>query len=87
MEILNLVGLPRAEKRFKAYHQFSGGQRQRIDIAIALACEPKILLLDEPTTAFRCDNAGSNLDLMKELQNKIETSIIFITHDLGRCSK
>ena len=84
LEILNLVGLPRAEKRFKAYpHQFSGGQRQRIVIAIALACEPKILIADEPTTALDVTMQAQILDLMKELQNKIETSIIFITHDLG----
>lgn len=84
LEILNLVGLPRAEKRFKAYpHQFSGGQRQRIVIAIALACEPKILIADEPTTALDVTMQAQILDLMKELQNKIKTSIIFITHDLG----
>ena len=88
LEILNLVGLPRAEKRFKAYpHQFSGGQRQRIVIAIALACEPKILIADEPTTALDVTMQAQILDLMKELQNKIETSIIFITHDLGVSSK
>ena len=68
----------------KAYpHQFSGGQRQRIVIAIALACEPKILIADEPTTALDVTMQAQILDLMKELQNKIETSIIFITHDLG----
>ena len=77
LEILNLVGLPRAEKRF------TGGQRQRIVIAIALACEPKILIADEPTTALDVTMQAQILDLMKELQNKIETSIIFITHDLG----
>ncbi len=72
------------KKRFKAYpHQFSGGQRQRIVIAIALACEPKILIADEPTTALDVTMQAQILDLMKELQNKIETSIIFITHDLG----
>ncbi|MCI2891059.1 ABC transporter ATP-binding protein [Staphylococcus hominis] len=84
LEILNLVGLPNAEKRFKAYpHQFSGGQRQRIVIATALACEPKILIADEPTTALDVTMQAQILDLMKELQQKIETSIIFITHDLG----
>ena len=84
LEILNLVGLPNAEKRFKAYpHQFSGGQRQRIVIATALACEPKVLIADEPTTALDVTMQAQILDLMKELQQKINTSIIFITHDLG----
>lgn len=84
LEILDLVGLPNAEKRFKAYpHQFSGGQRQRIVIATALACEPKVLIADEPTTALDVTMQAQILDLMKELQDKIETSIIFITHDLG----
>ncbi|MGX0380195.1 oligopeptide transport system ATP-binding protein [Staphylococcus auricularis] len=83
LEILNLVGLPNAEKRFNAYpHQFSGGQRQRIVIATALACEPKILIADEPTTALDVTMQAQILDLMKELQAKIDTSIIFITHDL-----
>ena len=84
LEILNLVGLPNAEKRFNAYpHQFSGGQRQRIVISTALACEPKVLIADEPTTALDVTMQAQILDLMKELQQKINTSIIFITHDLG----
>lgn len=84
LEILNLVGLPNAEKRFNAYpHQFSGGQRQRIVIATALACEPKVLIADEPTTALDVTMQAQILDLMKKLQDKISTSIIFITHDLG----
>ncbi|MGO1420508.1 MAG: ABC transporter ATP-binding protein, partial [Staphylococcus equorum] len=84
LEILNLVGLPNAEKRFTAYpHQFSGGQRQRIVIATALACEPKVLIADEPTTALDVTMQAQILELMKELQDKISTSIIFITHDLG----
>ncbi|HCW8386288.1 TPA: ABC transporter ATP-binding protein [Staphylococcus aureus] len=84
LEILNLAGLPNAEKRFKAYpHQFSGGQRQRIVIATALACEPKVLIADEPTTALDVTMQAQILDLMKELQQKIDTAIIFITHDLG----
>ena len=71
--------LPRAENDLKAYpHQFSGGQRQRIVIAIALACEPKILIADEPTTALDVTMQAQILDLMKELQNKIETSIILL---------
>lgn len=84
LEILKLVGLPHAEERFNAYpHQFSGGQRQRIVIATALACEPKILIADEPTTALDVTMQAQILDLMKELQGQIDTSIIFITHDLG----
>ncbi|SEK28399.1 oligopeptide transport system ATP-binding protein [Carnobacterium iners] len=84
LELLNLVGLPQAEKRMKQYpHQFSGGQRQRIVIAIALACNPEILIADEPTTALDVTIQAQILDLMKELQKKISTSIIFITHDLG----
>lgn len=84
LEILEMVGLPNAKQRFKAYpHQFSGGQRQRIVIATALACEPKVLIADEPTTALDVTMQAQILDLMKRLQQKIDTSIIFITHDLG----
>jgi oligopeptide transport system ATP-binding protein len=64
-------------------HQFSGGQRQRIVIAIALACNPRVLIADEPTTALDVTIQAQILELMKELQHKIDTSIIFITHDLG----
>ena len=84
LELLNLVGLPDAERRMKQYpHQFSGGQRQRIVIAIALACNPEVLIADGPTTALDVTIQAQILDLMKELQKKIATSIIFITHDLG----
>jgi len=84
LEILKLVGIKDAEKRINDYpHQFSGGQRQRIVIAIALVCYPEILIADEPTTALDVTIQAQILDLMKELQTKIETSIIFITHDLG----
>lgn len=83
-ELLGLVGIPDPAKRMKQYpHQFSGGQRQRIVIAIALGCNPDILIADEPTTALDVTIQAQILELMKELQQKIKTSIIFITHDLG----
>ena len=84
VEMLRLVGIVNPEERVNDYpHQFSGGQRQRIVIAIALICYPEILIADEPTTALDVTIQAQILDLMKELQQKIETSIIFITHDLG----
>lgn len=84
LELLKLVGIPNAEKRLKNYpHQFSGGQRQRIVIAIALICYPEVLIADEPTTALDVTIQAQILELMKEIQTKINTSIIFITHDLG----
>ena len=84
IELLALVGMPEPEMRMKQYpHQFSGGQRQRIVIAVALACSPKLLIADEPTTALDVTIQAQILELMKDLQEKIDTSIIFITHDLG----
>ena len=84
INLLKLVGIPKPESRMKQYpHQFSGGMRQRVVIAIALACNPKVLIADEPTTALDVTIQGQILDLMKELQKKVDTSIIFITHDLG----
>lgn len=84
INLLKLVGISKPESRMKQYpHQFSGGMRQRVVIAIALACNPKVLIADEPTTALDVTIQGQILDLMKELQKKVDTSIIFITHDLG----
>jgi len=84
LEMMKLVGITDAEKRINNYpHQFSGGMRQRIVIAIALVNYPEVLIADEPTTALDVTIQAQILDLMKELQEKINTSIIFITHDLG----
>ena len=84
IELLDQVGIPFPEKRFKAYpHELSGGMRQRVVIAIALAADPKLLIADEPTTALDVTIQAQILELMKEIQKKSNTSIIFITHDLG----
>ena len=81
-EMLKLVGI--AESRKKDYpHQFSGGMKQRVVIAMALACKPELLLADEPTTALDVTIQAQILDMMQELKEKINTSIILITHDLG----
>jgi peptide/nickel transport system ATP-binding protein/oligopeptide transport system ATP-binding protein len=84
VELLELVGIPDAAKRVKFYpHQFSGGMRQRVMIAIALACEPDLLIADEPTTALDVTIQAQILELMKDLQKKLGMAIIWITHDLG----
>ena len=84
IEMLGLVGIPSPEKRMKQYpHEFSGGMRQRAMIAMSLICKPKLIIADEPTTALDVTIQAQILDLMKDLKNKLNTSIILITHDLG----
>jgi len=83
-ELLELVGIPDAAARLKDYpHQFSGGMRQRVMIAIALACDPKVLIADEPTTALDVTIQAQIIELIKELRQKLGMAIIWITHDLG----
>nr|WP_275950891.1 ABC transporter ATP-binding protein [Cytobacillus citreus] len=84
IELLEMVGIINAHKRLTAYpHQFSGGMRQRVVIAMAISCNPKVLIADEPTTALDVTIQAQILELLKNLQKKMGTSIIFITHDLG----
>ncbi len=82
--LLDLVGIPDAGKRLKDYPwQFSGGMRQRVMIALALSCNPDLLIADEPTTALDVTIQAQVLDLMRDLKNRFQTSIILITHDIG----
>ena len=84
VELLELVGIPDASSRLDSYpHQFSGGMRQRVMIAIALACDPDVLIADEPTTALDVTIQAQILELVKELRQKLGMAIIWITHDLG----
>jgi len=84
IELIDLVGIPRAEQIFHSYpHELSGGMRQRIMIAIALSCNPKLLIADEPTTALDVTIQAQILDLMRDIKKKLNTSIMLITHDLG----
>jgi peptide/nickel transport system ATP-binding protein len=84
VEMLDRVGIPNAGQRAKEYpHQFSGGMRQRVMIAMAVSCEPKLLIADEPTTALDVTIQAQVLELMKDMQRELGMSVIFITHDLG----
>lgn len=84
VDMLTLVGIPSPEERLKNYpHEFSGGMRQRALIAMAVSCDPELLIADEPTTALDVTIQAQVLDLMKGIQEKLGTSIILITHDLG----
>jgi len=84
VELLSLVGIPHAERRYEDYpHQFSGGMRQRALIAAAIACSPDILIADEPTTALDVTIQAQILKLLKELQVRLNSAMILVTHDLG----
>lgn len=84
VKMLEMVGIPDARQRAKQYpHEFSGGMRQRAMIAIAFSCQPKLLIADEPTTALDVTIQAQIMDLIKDLQKKLNTSVILITHDLG----
>lgn len=88
MEMMEMVGINNVEKRMKQYpHEFSGGMRQRVMIAMALACQPQILIADEPTTALDVTIQAQILDLIRGLNEQMNTSVLFITHDLGVVSE
>ncbi len=84
VELLDLVGIPSAARRVDAYpHQFSGGMRQRVAIAMALACEPDLLIADEPTTALDVTTQAQIIELVADLQARLGTAVVWVTHDLG----
>ncbi|MCD8341444.1 MAG: ABC transporter ATP-binding protein [Clostridiales bacterium] len=84
IEMLDKVGIPDPEKRYNQYpHEFSGGMRQRVVIAIAVACQPQILICDEPTTALDVTIQAQILDLIRNLKNELNMTVVYITHDLG----